>query len=115
VTGISWTLSDKPLQRAFQVLVRVLEISGPDGIDHATLDMVFEDDPPHMVECRPDGSDLDQHLGARRALFDHPLDGPDVAFETRQAVNDGVVVLVNMGMVAWGYGLCRGSALRLPI
>ena len=59
-----------------------------DGIDDAVVDMVLEDDPAHTGDGRMDGGQLDQDVAAVAAVFDHALDGFDVARNARQAVED---------------------------
>ena len=75
-----------------------------DGIDDAVVDVVLEDDPAHAGNGRVDGRQLDQDVAAVAAVFDHALDGFDVARNARQPVEDAF--RFRMVMVMMGTGVC---------
>ncbi len=73
-------------------------VSGLDGVHHAVADVVVQDDLAGVVDGAADGSELDQHIGAVIALLHHPLDLVQVADGPGQAIDDRLLILVDMAV-----------------
>src|SRR2546421_2231907 len=67
------------------------------GGRHTALDVVLEEEKPHLVNRGLDGIDLGQNVDAVRFLIDHPRDAADLPFDPPQTGKEGVAILY----VAW--------------
>ena len=101
-------LIDKAIQRCFLVTEGFLEVAILGGFDHASLHVIFEDQPGCSIKGCTDNGDLHKHIRAGSVLFDHALDGmlitlafwmtgmlPDGQF----ALSEGLTVLSSLMVI----------------
>lgn len=96
-TGSRRLLLDELLDGGAE-LVDGLLVALLDCVHDAVAQVVLQDDLAGVVQGAADGGELDQHLAAVVALLDHPFYLFQVADGPGQPVDDGLLVLVDMGM-----------------
>ena len=90
-----WGLLHK-LVDGFAQVFDGFRVSGGDRVHNTVAHMVFQDDLAGVVQRRPDGCQLDEHLGAVISLLHHPAHLFQMTNGACQTVDDGFLVFVDM-------------------